>query len=40
MCQYNVLLLMRITNTNKREIIDKNINNEQQVINKYENDKK
>lgn len=30
---------MRITNTNKREIIDKNINNEQ-VINKYENDKK
>lgn len=30
---------MRITNTNKREIIDKNINNEQ-IINKYENDKK
>lgn len=30
---------MRITNTNKREIIDKNINNEEQVINKYENDK-
>lgn len=30
---------MRITNTNKREIIDKNINNEQ-IINKYENDKR
>lgn len=30
---------MRITNTNKREIIDKNINNEEQVINKYENEK-
>lgn len=30
---------MRITNTNKREIIDKNTNNEEQVINKYENDK-
>lgn len=30
---------MRITNTNKREIIDKNTNNEEQIINKYENDK-